>query len=244
MKNIFLILAFLCSTSYASTKYVYNVTKDEIIVDNNSEIVRPIASVTKLMTAIVSLNEGGSLDKKIPYHGFLGFGKRTKQELLYLLLVKSDNQAAEALAKSYPGGRDNFIISMNIHAYQFGMLNTHYADPSGLNVNNKSTAKDLSLLLQRAYIYPQIREMASSTTYSVMKPVKKKNKVVKINNTNIILLKEYNQIQISKTGFTNPAGKCLVMYLTKNNEQYIIVILGERNTKSVQQVGRGIIESL
>jgi D-alanyl-D-alanine endopeptidase (penicillin-binding protein 7) len=244
MKNIFLVLAFLCSTSYASTKYVYNVSRNEVVVDYASELVRPIASVTKLMTAIVSLNAGTSLQEKIPYRGFLGIGKRTKHELLYLMLVKSDNQAAEALARSYPGGRDNFIIAMNIHAYQFGMFNTHFQDPSGLGNANKSTAKDLRLLVQHAYIYPIIREIASTASFNITQPTKKKTKVVRVNNTNINLLRDFSEIQISKTGFTNPAGKCLVMYLTKNEEQYIIVILGEHNTKSVQQVGRVIIESL
>lgn len=244
MKNIFLILAFLCTTSYASTKYVYNVTKDQVIIDDNSEMIRPIASVTKLMTAIVSLNVGDSLLEKIPYQGKLGGKKRTKEELLYLMLVKSDNQAAEALARSYTGGRDNFIIAMNIQAMQYGMLSTHYEDASGLNVNNRSTARDLAILLQHAYVYHRIREMASTPSFKLVQPRKKKTKLVTVNNTNINLLKDFSEIQISKTGFTNPAGKCLVMYLTKNEEQYIIVILGEHNTKSVQQVGREIIESL
>jgi D-alanyl-D-alanine endopeptidase (penicillin-binding protein 7) len=240
MKNIFLILAFLCTTSYASTKYVYNVTKDQVIIDDNSEMIRPIASVTKLMTAIVSLNVGDSLSIKIHYRG----KQRTKEELLYLMLVKSDNQAAEALARSYPGGRDNFIIAMNIQAMQYGMINTHYRDASGLNSNNRSTAKDLAILLQHAYVYSRIREMSSTASFKIYESRKKKTKVITVNNTNINLLKDFNEIQISKTGFTNLAGKCLVMYLTKNEEQYIIVILGEHNTKSVQQVGRAIIESL
>lgn len=244
MKNIFLILAFLCSTSYASTKYVYNVTKDEVVIDDESEMIRPIASVTKLMTAIVSLNVGDSLSTKIPYHGKLGGKKRTKEELLFLMLVKSDNQAAEALARSYPGGRDNFIIAMNIQAMQYGMLSTHYEDASGLNSNNRSTAKDLAILLQHAYVYLRIREMASTASFTIYEPHKKKTRIIKVNNTNINLLKDFSEIKISKTGFTNHAGKCLVMYLTKNEEQYIIVILGEHNTRSVQQVGRAIIESL
>jgi D-alanyl-D-alanine endopeptidase (penicillin-binding protein 7) len=244
MKNIFLILAFLCTTSYASTKYVYNVTKDQVIVDDNSEMIRPIASVTKLMTAIISLNVGDPLSIKIPYHGKLGGKKRTKEELLYLMLVKSDNQAAEALARSYPGGRDNFIIAMNLTAYQYGMSSTHYEDASGLDSNNRSTARDLSILLQHAYVYQKIREMASTASFKIYEPRKKKTRVITVNNTNINLLKDFSEIKISKTGFTNPAGKCLVMYLTKNEEQYIIVILGEHNTKSVQLVGREIIESL
>ena len=86
--------------------------------------------------------------------------------------------------------------------------------------------------------------MASTQSFKLYEKRKKKTKVITVNNTNINLLKDFSEIQISKTGFTNSAGKCLVMYLTKNEEQYIIVILGEHNTKSVQQVGRTIIESL
>lgn len=247
MKILF--LGFLLSLSLsvsATTTYVYNVTKDEVIEEYASDRIRPIASVTKLMTAIVVIESGASLIEKIPYRGFAGRKEMTREQLLKLLLVKSDNNAAEALAKSYIGGRSAFIANMNYKANQLGMTNTVYEDPSGIGKNNLSNAKDLSVLLTYAYNYDVMRELSALESFNIESVSKKKRKsrVVKVNNTNFNLLKEYKEIAISKTGFTNAAGKCLVMYLTKHGEKYTIVILGERNTKTIQQAGRKIIERL
>ena len=245
MKKLFLI-CLLCSNAFATTQYVYNVTKDEVVIDYASELVRPIASVTKLMTAIVVIESHASMTEKIPYKGFLGTAARSRGELLSVMLVKSDNQAAEALAKSYYGGRVGFINAMNYKAKEIGMSHTTYEDPSGIGHENQSTARDLTILLQYAYGYDTMREIASTQSFSVVEPSKKKNKnrVILVNNTNIRLLHDFKEIEISKTGFTNSAGKCLAMYLTKNGERYTIVILGEKNTQSVQKVGRNIIEKL
>lgn len=242
MKRIVLILALLlCQSSIAATQYVYNVTRDQVVTEYASDLVRPIASVTKLMTALVVVTGSDSLSEKVPY----GRSKRTREELLYLMMVKSDNQAAESLAKSSRGGRDNFIIQMNLRAFELGMVNTFYDDPSGLSKRNQSTAKDLTLLLCYAHLFDKVREIASTASYTITEQSKKKKyRTITINNTNINLLKEYREIEISKTGFTNPAGKCLAMFLNKNGEKYVIVILGEHNTKSVQKVSRDIIDSL
>ena len=124
------------------------------------------------------------------------------------------------------------------------MNSTTYNDPSGLSRVNQSTAKDLAILLRRAYTFDKIREIASTASYTVVDTLKKRKRVATINNTNVVLLKEFKEIEISKTGFTNPAGKCLVLFLTKNETKYIIVILGEYNTRSVQAVSRHIIKSL
>lgn len=246
MKTLFtVILLLFCSLCNATIKYVYNVTKDEVVEEYNASSVRPIASVTKLMTAIIIVESGLSLKEKVPYKGFLGKNKQTREQLLYLMLVKSDNNAAESLAKSYYGGRENFIIKMNIKAVEMSMLETSFEDASGIGRNNISTAKDLSILLQYAHNYDIIKNMASTPSFKVTQ-VDRRNRVktVVVNNTNIRLLNEYSGIEVSKTGFTNSAGKCLAMFLTKNGEKYTIVILGERNTNEVQKVGRNIIESL
>jgi D-alanyl-D-alanine endopeptidase (penicillin-binding protein 7) len=247
MKQLFLTLFLLLSLNVnAATTYVYNVTKDEVVEEYASERIRPIASVTKLMTAIVVIESGASLYEKIPYRGFAGRKEMTREQLLKLLLVKSDNNAAEALARSYTGGRSAFIANMNHKANQLGMTNTAYEDPSGIGRNNLSNAKDLSVLLTYAYNYDVMRELSALESFNIESVSKKKRKprVVKVNNTNFNLLKEYKEIVISKTGFTSAAGKCLVMYLTKHDEKYTIVILGERNTQSVQRVSRKIIERL
>ena len=247
MKKLILILSLLLSAHVSSaTTYVYNVTKDEVVHEYASERVRPIASVTKLMTAIVVIESGASLNEKVSYRGFLGKKELSREELLKLLLVKSDNQAAEALAKAYSGGRIGFIANMNHKAEQLGMIHTSYEDPSGIGRNNISTARDLSTLLNYAYNFDTMKNLAALENIQFTKTSKKKKKqsLMVINNTNYNLLKEHKEIEISKTGFTNAAGKCLAMLLTKNGEKYTIVILGERNTRDVQRVGKKIIEAL
>lgn len=264
MKTIVLTLALIFSGHCLSaTHYVYNYSKNEIVVDDGSDKVRPIASVTKLMTALVILESGISLQEKVPYGGFKNIPAkpRTRDELLSLLLIKSDNNAAEALARSFPGGRGVFITSMNVTAMLLGMSYTTYDDPSGLSPRNQSTAKDLTKMLHYASNYPKIKQIASSTSYTlaekaVVKVNAKKNKkdklkkkyssyrVITVNNTNYYLLNQYEEIEISKTGYTNPAGKCLTMYVTKNGEHYAVVILGERNMRDVEKVSRKIIDNL
>jgi D-alanyl-D-alanine endopeptidase (penicillin-binding protein 7) len=261
MKAIILSVVMLFSVNVlAATQYVYNYSRNEIVLDEGSEKIRPIASVTKLMTAIVILESNVSLEEKVPYKGFKSIpGKpRSRDELLSLLLIKSDNNAAEALAKSFPGGRDHFIDVMNVTAKMLGMGYTTYDDPSGLSPHNQSTAKDLTKLLHYASTYPKVKQIASMTSFILVEPsvkrvaAKKKKKaktyssyrVITLNNTNFHLLNEYEEIEISKTGYTNPAGKCLTMFVTKNGEQFAVVILGERNMKSVEQVSRKILNSL
>ncbi len=159
---------------------------------------------------------------------------------------KSDNQAAEALAKAYSGGRSGFIANMNHKAEQLGMVHTSYEDPSGIGRKNISTARDISILLNYSHNFDTMKNLAALENVKFTKQSKRKKKqsLMVVNNTNYNLLKEYKEIEISKTGFTNAAGKCLAMLLTKNGEKYTIVILGERNTRDVQRVGRKIIETL
>lgn len=255
MQTIILSFALLFSiNSFAASQYVYNVTKHEVVIDNGSELIRPIASVTKLMTALVVVDSKLNMDEKVPYKGSktLSPKNRSRDELFHLMLVKSDNNAAEALARSYPGGREGFITAMNIKARELGMFFTTYEDPSGLGVRNQSTARELSLLLNKVYNYPKIRQVASTTSFHVVDSYSKKKKkktvsgtrVVTVNNTNFRLLNQYHGIEVSKTGYTNPAGKCLVMFLTKNDEQYTFVVLGEKNMRDVEVKARKIIDSL
>ena len=247
MKQIILIpLLLLSVTGQASTKYVFNVSRNEVVLDNGSDIVRSIASVTKLMTAIVILDSKVDLSEKVPYKGRWLSKNVTREDLLQIMLVKSDNHAAEYLAMSYPGGRSTFITMMNIKADQLKMYSTSFVDPSGIGSDNKSTARDLTTLLQHAYSYDNIRHITSTSSYNIKlnNKQKKKERYVTVNNTNRNLLNEFEEIQISKTGTTNAAGKCLVMFLDRNGQHYAVIILGERNKQSVENISRSIIRSL
>ena len=179
MKHLVFTFALLFSlNSFAASRFVYNVSKNEVVIDSKAEAVRPIASVTKLMTALVLLDSNVNMEEKVPYKGSKSVPAkpRTREELLSLMLIKSDNNAAEALARSHPGGRDMFIYLMNKKANSIGMEFTTYEDPSGIGFNNQSTAKDLSLLLKHSYNYPKIIEVASSSRYTVIEPITKKRK--------------------------------------------------------------------
>ena len=239
------IFSCLSLSAFASpTKYVYNVTQNEVVLDCESETIRPIASVTKLMTALVVLDSNQDMSEKL---NFRGFGKRklNREEVLKLMLVRSDNRAAEILAKNYPGGRPAFIREMNLKAVSLGMTRTKYEDPSGISSNNISTARDLTRLLVHSYSYNPVRDITSKASYNVdVESKKKKHKTVTVNNTNRNLLTEFNEIEISKTGTTSAAGKCLAMVVTRNGSHYVVVILGERNKKSIENVSRKILVTL
>ena len=231
-----IILLVVGELSFAETTYVYNVTKDRVVIEENASYVRPIASVTKLMTAITVIQSGMPLDEKLVVGGIPFFRKSaTREELLTLMLVKSNNKAAEILAKNHIGGRDKFISDMNLIAKVLNMRDTNFDDPSGLSPHNVSTAKDLTILLFHACTYDIIKRITSTSVYNIKKS--------QINNTNKALLQKFDTIEISKTGTTSPAGKCLVMFVKKDGEEYAIVFLGYKNRHVVEVVADKILSN-
>jgi D-alanyl-D-alanine endopeptidase (penicillin-binding protein 7) len=250
MRRLLLLVLFFSQFAFAgNTTYVYNITKEHAVIEINPSQVRSIASITKLMTATVVLSSlDMPLDEKVKYRGSKNVpaGMLTRDQLLSLMLVKSDNSAANALAESYPyGGKEEFIYQMNLKAKELGMHDTRYEDPSGLGRWNLSTAKDLVTLLIKAHEFPRIKEIASSPDYRINVYVKKKkkssNRTVTVNNTSKNLLDDFTEIEISKTGFTNPAGRCLVLFVNKGEESYGIVILGLSSREQVQKTARKIL---
>ena len=190
-----------------------------ILQSENMYEHRSIASITKLMTAMVVLDAHQNLDEYIkPY---------TRRELLQLAIVHSDNRASETLCQKYPGGRLSCIKAMNEKAHNLGMLDTHFIDPTGLGVMNSSTAYDLIKMVRAAELYPEI------TTASKMSEVKikHKKKFVVFRNTNPIIGKRHDFI-VSKTGYIRAAGGCIVMMLDTSFGSRIGVLLGSKNTKT------------
>jgi D-alanyl-D-alanine endopeptidase (penicillin-binding protein 7) len=246
MKKIIpLLLMFVCLNVNAITVYAYNITKQHPIVDSEIDTIRPIASITKLMTALVLVESGVPLDEKVPYKGmFYSHKKFTREELLNLMLVKSDNRAAEALAESM-GGKLWTVYQMNKRAIALEMYNTKFDDTSGLSAKNTSTARDLVIMLTDAYKHDKIREISALSRYD-LKVVDKKNKEkqIPVNNTNVKLMNKFDIIEVSKTGTTNAAGKCLVMLVHKNGDQYAIVILGGTTRADVDNLAKNIMERI
>jgi D-alanyl-D-alanine endopeptidase (penicillin-binding protein 7) len=224
----------------------------EHLLAKNPNLQTPIASITKLMTAIVTLDSQTPLNEriaisKLDIDRLKGTGSRlavgatyTREQLLNLALIASENRAAHALGRTYPGGLQAFVDAMNSKARELGMSRTFYVDPTGLSSYNQSTAEDLAKLVNYAYsYYPAIREITSTGEYSLGKQrvvVTKKSKRrhasrrvyyrnVAFVNTNRLTRDSEWQVGLSKTGFINEAGHCLVMQAEIAQRKVIIVLL-------------------
>jgi len=206
-----------------------------VIYGKDVDTVRPIASITKLMTAMVILDAGLSLDEKVTITkedrdlirltgSRLEYGASlSRREMILLAIMSSENRAATALGRTYPGGMDNFLAHMNRKAKALGMNNSHFADPAGLKSENVSTASDLARMAVAADQYPLIRE-ASTTTRMDVYPYKGRGHLT-YGNTNRLLKNKSWDIELSKTGYINEAGRCLVMNANIEGEDVSIVLL-------------------
>jgi D-alanyl-D-alanine endopeptidase (penicillin-binding protein 7) len=214
---------------------VFDMTENRAVYVKAADDVTPIASLTKLMTAIVTLEAGQPLDEPIEIDvDDLDYLKGTRsrlrmgtelsrREMLRLALMASENRAASTLARHYPGSTPAFVAAMNVKARALGMTRTRYADPTGLSAENVSTASDLALLVNAAAQYPLIREF--STTGSHYVELEPAGRLLGFNNTNNLVKNAQWDIQLSKTGYIREAGKCLVMLATIASKPFVIVLL-------------------
>ena len=196
---------------------------------------RPIASITKLMTAMVTLDAKLPLDKKITItkqdrDTIRGTGSRlkygatlTRKQMIYLALMSSENRAAAALGRTYPGGMQAFIRAMNNKAKSLGMKNSRFADPVGLKSGNKASARDLVTMVQAALKYPLIRK-ATTTQKMTVYPYKGRGPL-NYGNTNRLLKSKHWEIRLSKTGYIHEAGRCLTMQAEIARQPLVIVLL-------------------
>ena len=210
-------------------------SEGEVIYGKDVDTVRPIASITKLMTAMVILDSGLDLDEKITVTkqdrdmvqltgSRLEYGASlSRREMILLAIMSSENRAAAALGRTYPGGNTAFVSEMNRKAAKLGMTHSHFADPAGLSTENRSTARDLMKMVTAAQAYPLIKK-ASTTTRIEVRPYKKRGPLV-YGNTNRLLKNKSWDIALSKTGYINESGRCLVMQATIEGERVSIVLL-------------------
>ena len=215
---------------------VFDERDNEIILERNAEQVVPVASLSKLMTAMVILDADLSMDKVITISmddkDRIRYSKSrlrkgmefTRQDLLLIALAASENRAALALARTYPGGTGEFVSAMNRKAHSLGLTKTRFADPAGLSNDNVSTAQELMQLVKAASEYPVIREFTTQTRQSITDW--KSGQEITFGNTNRLVRKISWPITLSKTGFTRDAGNCLVMQ-TKINARPVIIVLLE-----------------
>lgn len=232
---LFSLLLYTSASASAGSYVLYNFSDAEMKASNQHKEVVPIASVTKLFTAARIIEEGLDLEERVKVHGpnsgrFPVGTMVSRFELLKAMLIASDNRAADSLAHSYPGGYRQFIDHVNTMVQERGLKNTHIDDASGLSPLNTSTADDLVNFVYSLRKNQVIVLLSSLSSSSIEVEKKKKHVMVPIRNTNPDISK-YN-ILISKTGFTNKAGRCLVMLIENNNELLGLAVLGEKNPKS------------
>lgn len=221
-KVIILIFALFANTAIAkditATSWLVADYKGKIIDGENYQEIRPIASVTKLMTAMVVLDVGQSLDEKI--------GLYTRRDLIHLMITHSDNKAANTLCEKYPGGKLDCVRAMNHRAKMLGLNHTQYTEPTGLSIFNVSTATELIDIVLESGKYPEIVAASKSTT-----TVQNKKRLVSVNNTNPITRKR-NDIIVSKTGWIRASGGCLVMLVDTDVGRRIIIVLNSKTIKT------------
>jgi len=209
--------------------------RGEVIYSKDVDTVRSIASLTKLMTAMVILDAGLDLDKRITITkddrdlvrltgSRLEYGATlSRRELLQLALMSSENRAATALGRTYPGGMDTFVVDMNEKAGALGMTDSQFSDPAGLHSDNMATASDLSKMLTAASTYPLITQ-ATTTLRQEVRPYSSRGPL-RYGNTNRLLKNKSWDIELSKTGYINEAGRCLVMQANIDGEAVSIILL-------------------
>jgi D-alanyl-D-alanine endopeptidase (penicillin-binding protein 7) len=222
----------------SSVVMVMNQDTKDVYFEKNPSVSLPIASITKLMTAMVVLDAKLPMDEVIVInaedahiyrHSRLAEGTAlTREDALHLALMSSENRAAYTLGRNYPGGMPAFIAAMNHKAKELGMDHTHFEDPTGLTSENVASAEDLTRMLSAAYQYKTIREF--STWPDMTMVIGKRPQ--KFLNTNRLVRSGDMDIGLQKTGFINAAGRCLVMQARVNNTPLLLVFLDSVGTQS------------
>ena len=212
----------------------------EVLIQKNAGAVVPIASITKLMTAMVTIDAQLDLQESIVIgqedvdtlrhsHSRLPVGTcLSRREALLLTLMASENRAAAALSRTYPGGREPFVAAMNAKAVNLGLTETNFNDPTGLSSGNVSSARDLVRMADTAYQYPLIRECTTCEEAIIISGCRK----LAFHNTNQLIRSSQWQIGLSKTGYIDEAGRCLVMQAYVAHRPLMIVLLDARGKQT------------
>lgn len=226
----------------SSSVIVYDPVSGEVLLERQPDEVRPIASLTKLMTAMVVLDAklpmddvltvtNDDVDRLRHSRSKLPVGTQlTRHDMLQLALAASENRAAAALARTYPGGTPAFVRAMNAKARSLGLHQTHYVDSTGLHDENVSTATDLVKLTLAANEYAQISAM--STTGNDYVVDQRRNRKIEFRNTNMLVRDKGWDVNVSKTGYIMSAGYCLVMHTIINDRPLAMILLNSKSKYS------------
>lgn len=224
----------------ATSVYVQDLASGDVLLSRNEDAVRPIASITKLMTALVVVDAGLPMDEMLQISAAddgtlpsdmaprLPTGARlSRADLLHLALMASENRAAHALARTYPGGLTAFVAAMNAKAVELGMNDTRFVEPTGLSNENVSSPRDLVRLMRAAAQQPLIRDYSTDAHYEA----RINGQTQMFNNTNPLTDRPDWNIQLSKTGFIRDAGECLIMLARIEGRDLAIVLLNAQGAR-------------
>lgn len=224
----------------SSVALVLDQTNSEVLFEKNAGVALPIASITKLMTGLVVVEAQQDMDEMLTVTdddvdrekfttSRLRVGSRlSRREMLHIALMSSENRAAAALGRNYPGGIQGFVAAMNAKAHELGMSDTRYVDSSGLSSRNVASARDLAKLVIAAHQQPLLREFSTDPGSSVAAS----GRMVQYRNTNYLVSLPDWDIGLQKTGFINEAGRCLVMQTIIQGRAVIMVFLDSKGKQS------------
>ena len=224
----------------SNVAFVMDQNSSEVLFEKNANVALPIASITKLMTGLVVVEANQNMDEvltvteaDVDRHKFsssrLPVGARmTRNNLLHIALMSSENRAAAALGRNYPGGIGAFVAAMNAKAHELGMKDTRYVDSSGLSSQNVSSARDLAKLVAYAHQKPLLRQYSTDPNWVV----EASGRPMRYNNTNYLVRMPDWNIGLQKTGFINEAGRCLVMQAMIQGRNVIMVFLDSKGKMS------------
>ena len=230
----------------SSSALVLDTTHQSVLYSRKADMAAPIASITKLLTVLVVADAGQPLDEPIQLtteDRIIGKGASsrlvlgttlTRGDLIHLALMSSENRAAHALGRNYPGGLPAFVQAMNAKARRLGMTSAHFVDPAGLSSDNVASAEDLSKLVVAASENPVIREYSTDPGYAV----RVGRKMLEFRNTNALVNNPTWNIIVQKTGYITEAGRCLVMQAVIQGRTVVIVLLNSvgKNTRVADAV--------
>ena len=224
----------------SSVALVLDQTNSEVLFEKNAGVALPIASITKLMTGLIVVEAQQDLDEMLTVTdddvdrekfttSRLRVGSRlTRREMLHIALMSSENRAAAALGRNYPGGIQGFVAAMNAKAHELGMTDTRYVDSSGLSSRNVASARDLAKLVMVAHQQPLLREFSTDPASAVAAS----GRMVQYRNTNYLVSLPDWDIGLQKTGFINEAGRCLVMQTIIQGRAVVMVFLDSKGKQS------------